>query len=418
MLVPIPASAITATVDQQQPVIDVSVGGLAIGGFYDQKLAQVVTAGQSGLLSEVRVPVACAPAATLYLEIQAVTADQPNGAVLGSQTYPGTDFPPSFPSSGVTLRPIGLSTPVALSAGQRFAIVLDADGPSPFDGCGIFRGPVGDSYAGGHLYFDSRPNTLGVWVCVCEFVGDRFDLPFATLMTIADSSPPSVAPNLSTAANAAGWHRSDVSVSWSVSDPESGIASTDGCASTTLTDATSGTSLTCTATNGAGLTSSDSLTIRIDRTAPTIAYGSHAEIYEVDATVDITALAGDALSGVASVSGETAIGGPAYALGLGAHTFAATAIDRAGNTATATITITVQVTSGSLCSLTRDFTGDAQVAHSLCAKLDAANDADARGTSAAKAGILEAYRDELAAQAGKALTSEDAQILSDLSRAL
>jgi hypothetical protein len=46
-------------IDQQQPAIDISVGGLAIGGNSQQKLAQVVTCGFSGLLTEVRFPIAC-----------------------------------------------------------------------------------------------------------------------------------------------------------------------------------------------------------------------------------------------------------------------------------------------------------------------------------------------------------------------
>ena len=53
---------------------------------------------------------------------------------------------------------------------------------SPLDGCGAFQGPVGDSYSGGNLFFDSRPNAIGVWVCVCEFAGDRFDMPFQTVV--------------------------------------------------------------------------------------------------------------------------------------------------------------------------------------------------------------------------------------------
>ncbi len=55
-------------------------------------------------------------------------------------------------------------------------------------------------------------------------------------------------------------------VSWSVSDPESGIASSSGCDTTTIDYDTTGTTLTCSATNGAGLSSSGSVTIKRDAT--------------------------------------------------------------------------------------------------------------------------------------------------------
>ena len=162
-------------IDQQQPVIDATVGGAAIGGFYQQKMAQVVTQGVTGSLTEVRFPVACGTG-DLVVEIQGVEADRPNGVVLTSQTIPGAMLPTFFPSPP-TLRALALSTPVSLSAGDRFAVVLTSAGD-----CGIFQGPIGDSYAGGNAFFDSRPNPVGLWVCICDFAGDRFDLPFQTVV--------------------------------------------------------------------------------------------------------------------------------------------------------------------------------------------------------------------------------------------
>ena len=163
--------------DQSQPVIDTSVGGLAIGGSSQQKLAQVVTAGISGSLTEVRFPIAC-DAGDLIIEIQDVTTGKPNGVVLTSETIPGSSLPSFFPTPGVvSFRSFVLSTPVSFSAGSQFAIVLTSPGA-----CGIFRGPVGDSYLGGNSFFDALPNTPGLWVCICDFAGDRFDLPFQTLV--------------------------------------------------------------------------------------------------------------------------------------------------------------------------------------------------------------------------------------------
>ena len=164
-------------IDQQQQVIDTSVGGLAIGGSSQQKLAQVVTAGMSGVLTEVRFPVACA-SGNLVIEIQGVTGGQPNGVVLASQTIPGASLPPFSPApGGVSFRSLVFSAPASVSGGSQFAIVLSSTGE-----CGLFQGPTGDPYPGGNAFFDSRPNPIGVWICNCDSVGARFDFPFQTLV--------------------------------------------------------------------------------------------------------------------------------------------------------------------------------------------------------------------------------------------
>jgi hypothetical protein len=61
-----------------------------------------------------------------------------------------------------------------------------------------------------------------------------------------------------------------VTVTWSVTDPESGIATSSGCSPATISSDTPGVTITCSATNGAGLSSSASVTIKIDQTPPVI----------------------------------------------------------------------------------------------------------------------------------------------------
>lgn len=86
----------------------------------------------------------------------------------------------------------------------------------------------------------------------------------------ADITPPTIVPTVSGTQGNNSWYISDVTVSWDVSDPESGIASSVGCDTTTLTTDTSVALLACSATNGVGLSNSASVTIPIDKTAPTI----------------------------------------------------------------------------------------------------------------------------------------------------
>ncbi|HMG32624.1 MAG TPA: prepilin-type N-terminal cleavage/methylation domain-containing protein [Blastocatellia bacterium] len=71
-----------------------------------------------------------------------------------------------------------------------------------------------------------------------------------------------------------------------------------------------------------------------------------------------------------------------------------------------------------LCHLTQLFVQHHGVADSLCAKLTAAEAAEARGNARAKAGALRAYRNEVAAHSGKTLTDREATILTTLSQTL
>jgi hypothetical protein len=90
-------------------------------------------------------------------------------------------------------------------------------------------------------------------------------------------SPPSIMLNVSGEAGDNGWYRSNVSVSWTVSDP-TGISSSSGCEPRFLTSDTDGTTLTCSASNKAKppLSNSVSVTIKIDRTPPRLSNVSEA----------------------------------------------------------------------------------------------------------------------------------------------
>jgi hypothetical protein len=89
---------------------------------------------------------------------------------------------------------------------------------------------------------------------------------------VDDPTPPVVTYNIVGTKGANGWYTSNVTVSWGFSDPESGIASSSppGCNATTLVNDTQGAPISCSATNLAGVTSTVSLTIRIDKTAPAV----------------------------------------------------------------------------------------------------------------------------------------------------
>lgn len=97
------------------------------------------------------------------------------------------------------------------------------------------------------------------------------------------------------------WYSSNVSVVWPVSDPESGIASSPGCTVTHSENTpTTGTELTCVATNGAGLSSRKSVTIKRDAERPKVSGSQSGNLgngwYTTDVTITWVTSAG--LSGI------------------------------------------------------------------------------------------------------------------------
>jgi hypothetical protein len=91
-----------------------------------------------------------------------------------------------------------------------------------------------------------------------------------------DNTAPVVTPIVTGTSGTNGWYTSDVTVSWTVTDAQSGIFS--GCNPTNLTSETTGTTVSCTATNNAGLQTTASVTVKIDKTAPTANLGITAGI--------------------------------------------------------------------------------------------------------------------------------------------
>jgi subtilisin-like proprotein convertase family protein len=94
----------------------------------------------------------------------------------------------------------------------------------------------------------------------------------------------------------------------------------------------------------------------IDTTAPSVGYTGNQAGYEVDATVEIACTATDGGSGIDSVATSCAsIQLPAYQFAVGTNTLQASAVDLAGNTASASTSFDVRVSVEGLCRLTTRF---------------------------------------------------------------
>lgn len=154
---------------------------------------------------------------------------------------------------------------------------------------------------------------------------------------LVDSTPPVINPTVSGTKGSNDWYTSDITLSWTVSDPESAISSSSGCGSTTINTDTSGTTLTCTATSAGG-TSSQSVTIKRDTTSPLITITG-----DNPATVDAGSIYSDA--GATATDDGTSVSvissGSVDTTKVGIYTITYTAIDPAGNSVTATRIVNV-----------------------------------------------------------------------------
>lgn len=151
-----------------------------------------------------------------------------------------------------------------------------------------------------------------------------------------DTTPPVISYNVKGPQGNNGWYIGSTAVTWSVTDPESGIASSSGCGTTTLTTDTSGTALTCSATNGVGLSASSTVTVKLDATPPALNCVAPPSGWSAS-DISITCTPTDSTSGVSTADGYFTL---ATSVASGTETSSAstpsrTVCDLAGNCATA-----------------------------------------------------------------------------------
>jgi hypothetical protein len=173
------------------------------------------------------------------------------------------------------------------------------------------------------LFAGANRNLIGA--CAKERLG--------IVVTGLDATPPVISATVepSDPDGSSGWYRTDVTVTWTVTDDESPVVSSNGCGQTVVTQDTAGTTFTCTATSGGG-TASKSVTVQRDATAPTLAgvVTPNPVVLGQDATAEPNAA--DATSGVSTSGCDTV---PTTT--VGAHTVTCRATDAAGNAGVATV---------------------------------------------------------------------------------
>src|SRR5205807_4242614 len=112
-----------------------------------------------------------------------------------------------------------------------------------------------------------------------------------------DNVPPVITAQVSPASNAAGWNNTNVTVTFTCTDNSSGVATCP--APVTVTTEGANQVVSGTATDKAGNSASTSVSLKIDKTPPSLTIASPANNSTVStATVQLTGTASDALSGI------------------------------------------------------------------------------------------------------------------------
>lgn len=149
-----------------------------------------------------------------------------------------------------------------------------------------------------------------------------------------DTTPPVITPTITGTLGTNGWYRSAVTVTWSVTDAESPISSSSGCAASTVSSDTAGTTFTCTATSAGG-TASQSVSVKRDATAPSVT-GARSPVANAEGWNNADVVASwtctDTLSNVSSVTGNQVVSSEGSA-----QSRTGTCTDNAGNSASNTV---------------------------------------------------------------------------------
>lgn len=238
---------------------------------------------------------------------------------------------------------------------------------------------------------------------------------FGYNLVCQDANPPSIEASRSPEPNAAGWNNTDVTVTFSCSDAETGIAS----CSEPMVVSTEGVdqSVTGEAIDNAGNASQLTVSgIHIDKTAPSVTiHGLRS--YTADEQVEIGCDIFDELSGVESSSCES-VSAPAYSFAAGDYAVSASASDYAGNSASASGTFTVVVTADSLSNVVSSFIDSRFVGASMTVTLMFVDRALDMNKPRLAANLLKAFDMQVRAHSGRLLTAEEAATLLALSQDL
>lgn len=156
-----------------------------------------------------------------------------------------------------------------------------------------------------------------------------------------DNTAPLIAPTVTGAMGDNGWYRSDVTVTWSVTDAESPVTSSTGCEANSVTSDNAGLTFTCSATSAGG-TATETVTIKRDATPPAMTFSRTVEPNTAlwfRTPVTVTFTGADAMSGLV---GDAVV--PTTISTEGIHEIDHVFRDLAGNTRPAATVVRLDMT--------------------------------------------------------------------------
>jgi hypothetical protein len=158
----------------------------------------------------------------------------------------------------------------------------------------------------------------------------------ATASFVLDNTGPVATPTVSPSPNAAGWNKTDATVTWTAVDTGVGVTGSQPFRTDTVsTDGILTKSATAPADRLGNLGTVSSVTVRVDKTAPTITAQQTSGGWGTPTTVTFTCL--DETSGIESCLADGSSSNAKTVSGDG--TVTGTATDKAGNTQTLNVAV-------------------------------------------------------------------------------
>lgn len=219
---------------------------------------------------------------TLFLDTAAAAGAFPGSQLLtvtsaADSTAPNLSGPLTLAPGTITTAggpvTVGFSATDDLSGVNYFEVALQS--PSGAQSVSAPLNFAANTSHSGSVVVTFPPGVeAGTWTTATVFLADAtgntrtLSVPVSLIVTVpgVDTTPPVVTPTITPSPNSADWNNgTPVTVTWSVTDPESAIASQTGCGTAVLT---AGATLTCSATNAVGLSNSAIAIVKIDTIAP------------------------------------------------------------------------------------------------------------------------------------------------------
>jgi hypothetical protein len=260
----------------------------------------------------------------------AITSATVNASAVGSNIITVDSSAPTMglsPASGTYNVPFSFNWAITdPAAGGVSSGVNNATCSVTVDGSSVSTACLGS-----HALTTAGPHTV---VVSASDISGNAGSDTRTYTIVLDNTPPVIVEHITGTLGLNGWYTSDVSVTFTVTDPESAVTSRSASCTTDLTSTlinadTTDTPVTCTATSAGG-TATKTLHIKRDATKPTATASpdraaDHGGWYNHALTVSFTG--SDATSLIASCSADILSSGPDN----GSASVQGTCTDNAGN---------------------------------------------------------------------------------------